>query len=377
MDLGKIREEIDAIDDELIELFEKRMKTVTAVAEYKKANNMPVFHKGRERDIVRRLSAKVDPELAVYTKMLYNTLFDISRAYQCKKINDKSELAARIEQAIEETPKMIPADAVVACQGTEGAYSEAAAEKIFSNADIRYYKKFRDVFEAVKNGECRYGVLPIENSIHGSVTEVCDLLSEYSFSIVKSAKIQINHVLLAKKGTKQIKEIFSHSQAIGQCEHYLKSLDGVKVTVCENTAVAAKMVAESERDDVASISSDICAELYGLEIMNSNIKDSDNNYTRFICISKDMEIYPGADKITVLLKLKHKPGSLYNLISKFASIGVNLTKIESRPICGLDFEFMFLLDMNISIYSDGFLELITELENETAGFVFLGAYLES
>lgn len=377
MDLSNIREQIDDIDNQLVALFTKRMKTVGKVAEYKKQNNMPVFHSGREREILNRISLLVDDDMEVYARMLYNTLFDISRSYQTKRISELSETAKKIAGAIETTEKILPASATVACQGTEGAYSQSATEKLFSNPSVMYFNNFRGVFEAVKSGVCRYGILPVENSIHGSVTEVIDLMAEYDFNIVKSTKIQINHVLLAKPGTKEIKEIFSHRQAIGQCEKYLKSLKDVKITVVENTAIAAKMVAESNRDDVASISSAKCAEIYGLQIINSNIKDSDNNYTRFICISKDMEIYPGANKITVMVRLAHQPGSLYNLISKFAAVGVNLTKIESRPICGLDFEFMFLLDMNMSVYSEELLSLLTELENSTAGFTFLGAYTEN
>ncbi len=377
MEIEKIREKIDSIDNQLIKLFAERMQIVGEIAEVKKESKTPVFNREREREIVNRLTLLVDEDMSVYVKMLYNTIFDISRSYQSKKINPKSELAKKIETALENTPKVLPSNVTVACQGTEGAYSEIATEKLFSNPSIMYFNNFRGVFEAVKHGMCRYGVLPVENSIYGSVTEITDLMCEYDFNIVKSVKIQINHVLLAKKGTKKINEIFSHRQAIGQCEKFLKSLDGVKVTVCENTAVAAKMVAESDRDDVASISSSLCGELYGLEIINSKIKDSDNNYTRFVCISKEPEIYPGADKISVMIKLQHKPGSLYNLISKFASVGVNLTKIESRPICGLDFEFMFLLDMNVSVYSEEFLTLLTELENSSSGFVFLGAYTES
>ena len=377
MDLSNIREQIDNIDNQLIALFAKRMETVAEVAEYKKQNNMPVFHSGREREILNRISLLVDDDMSVYARMLYNTLFDISRSYQTKRISGLSETAKRIADAIENTEKILPASATVACQGTEGAYSQAATEKLFSNPSVMYFNNFRGVFEAVKSGVCRYGVLPVENSIHGSVTEVVDLMAEYDFNIVKSTKTQINHVLLVKPGTKEIKEIFSHRQAIGQCEKYLKSLDGVKITVVKNTAVAAKMVAESNRDDVASISSAKCAEIYGLQIINSNIKDSDNNYTRFICISKNMEIYPGANKITVMVRLAHQPGRLYNLISKFAAVGVNLTKIESRPICGLDFEFRFLLDMNMSVYSEELLSLLTELENSTAGFTFLGAYTEN
>ncbi len=376
MNLNNIRDEIDEIDNQIAKLFEKRMETVASVAEFKKKNNMPIFHSGREREILNRISLLVKDDMSVYARMLYNTLFDISRSYQGKRIYETSELARSIREAVENSPKLLPSDATVACQGTEGAYSLSATERLFSNPSVMYFPKFRGVFEAVNSGLCRYGVLPVENSIHGSVTEVEDLMAQYKFNIVKSVKIQINHVLLAKKGTTEIKEIFSHPQAIGQCEKFLKSLDGVRVTPVDNTAIAAKMVAESDRDDVASISSVQCGELYGLQVVNSDIKDSDNNYTRFICISKNLEIYPGADKVTVILKLSHQPGSLYNMIAKFACLGVNLTRIESRPICGLDFEFMFILDMNLSVYSEGFMTLITELENSTNGFAFLGAYTE-
>lgn len=377
MNLEESRKRIDDIDDSLIKLFEERMEIVSDIAAYKKENDMPIFHRGRERDIINRLSSEINPEMRVYTKMLYNTIFEISRSYQSKKLVKMSKTAEKIKNSLEKELKLLPQSASVACQGTEGAYSQIAAERAFSNPSVMYFNNFRGVFEAIKQGMCSYGVLPVENSIHGSVSEVSDLMCEYGCFAVKGIRVQINHVLLAKKNTEEIHEIFSHSQALGQCEQFLKGLKNVKITVVENTAVAAKMVAESDRDDVASISSELCAELYGLRVIKSGIADSDNNYTRFVVISKEPEIYPGADKITVMLRLKHEPGSLYRLISKFSAVGVNLTKIESRPICGLDFEFRFLLDMNASVYSEDFLNLITELENASEDFAFLGAYTEN
>ncbi len=377
MNLEESRKRIDDIDDSLIKLFEERMEIVSDIAAYKKENDMPIFHRGRERDIINRLSSEINPEMRVYTKMLYNTIFEISRSYQSKKLVKMSKTAEKIKNSLEKELKLLPQSASVACQGTEGAYSQIAAERAFSNPSVMYFNNFRGVFEAIKQGMCSYGVVPVENSIHGSVSEVSDLMCEYGCFAVKGIRVQINHVLLAKKNTEEIHEIFSHSQALGQCEQFLKSLKNVKITVVENTAVAAKMVAESDRDDVASISSELCAELYGLRVIKSGIADSDNNYTRFVVISKEPEIYPGADKITVMLRLKHEPGSLYRLISKFSAVGVNLTKIESRPICGLDFEFRFLLDMNASVYSEDFLNLITELENASEDFAFLGAYTEN
>ncbi|MDP4118640.1 MAG: chorismate mutase [Bacillota bacterium] len=374
MDLSQIRKEIDEIDESLVKLFEKRMQTVRKVAEYKAEKGMAVMNSKREREIINSLTGKVSPELVTYTKILYNTLFDVSRSYQCKEIYKTSPLAEKIKTALKSTPSQFPASAIVACQGTEGAYSQQACEKLFYNPTIIYFDTFRGVFDAVKNGMCQYGVLPIENSVHGSVTQVVDLMSRYDFSIVKSAKIQINHVLLAKEGAKEIKEVYSHEQALGQCDDYLKSA-GVKTKVCENTAVAARIVADSERNDIAAISSPLCSELYGLKILKEDIANSDNNYTRFICISKDMEIYPGADKISLITTVSHKPGALYELISKFAAVGINISKIESRPIPGKDFEFSFYLEMYVSVYSEELVSLVSEL-SASGNFTFLGSYTE-
>ncbi len=376
MKIEDLRKEIDTIDSELIKLFEKRMKTAKNIADIKKMEGLSVTNKERERKIINNLTNKVSPDLSIYTKILYNTLFDISKSYQSKFINKGSDIANKISKALDSTTKTLPMSATIACQGTEGAYSQQACEKLFYNPSIMYFNNFRGVFDAVNLGMCKYGILPIENSVYGSVTQVIDLMKEYDFYIVKSAKIQINHALLKKKGTKEIKEIFSHNQAIGQCDKYLKTLKNVKITVCENTAKAAKLVANSDRNDIAAIASPACAELYDLEIDNSSINNSDNNYTRFILISKEMEIYPGADKISFIISASHKPGSLYNLISKFAAVGINLTKIESRPIPGKDFEFMFYFEMAVSVYSEDLSAILTEFENAPEQFNFLGSYTE-
>jgi chorismate mutase/prephenate dehydratase len=242
-----------------------------------------------------------------------------------------------------------------------------------------YFKTFDSVFAAVEQGLCDYGVLPIENSTYGTVNAVYDLMKNYNFYIIKSFKLHVNHVLLAKPGVKfgDIKEIYSHEQAIGQCSEFLKNIKTIKINICENTAAAAKMTAESDRSDIASISSPNCAQLYGLGVLRDNISDSANNYTRFICISKKLLIFPGADKISIMLTVQHKPGTLYSLISRFAVLGVNLTKLESRPIPGSDFNFMFYFDMDASTYTPSIMALLDELSESPETFVFLGSYSES
>ncbi len=379
MNLEEIRNEIDSIDDEILALFIKRMEATKHVAEYKKENNLPILNSQRERKIISRVTKGLADNMATYTKILFTTLFDLSRSNQTGLLYTNSTLKEKILNAIETTPKIFPCNETVACQGIDGAYSQIAADKLFKNADITFFNNFQGVMTAVDNGLCKYGVLPIENNLHGSVGEIYDLMKKNRFYIVKSIKLRINHSLLAKKGTdiKNIKEIYSHEQAIGQCSEFLKKYPGIKITVVENTAVAADMVSKSERHDVAAISSSDCAEIYSLCVIKDMLQNSDNNYTRFICISKNLEIYPGADKISIMVALPHKPGALYSLISKFSAVGFNLTKLESRPISGKDFEFMFYIDFNASVYSDETISLLSEFENSPEQFVFLGSYSET
>lgn len=378
MDMEKLRNEIDEIDDSLVKLFEKRMQSTARLAKHKKEHSVPVSDRTREREIIYRMSGKVAPELAGYTKSLYNTLFDLSKSYQNSLISPESKLASEIKKSLEGSEKLFPERAVVACQGTEGAYSQFACDRMFKYPEIMYVNSFDSVFEAVGRGLCRYGILPLENSTAGSVTAVYELMQKHKFYIVGSIKLCISHSLLAAPGVRLdgVKEIFSHEQALNQCSKFLSELKDVKVTVCANTAEAAKSVADSGRNDCAAICSGDCAELYGLSEITSGISNTENNYTRFICISKELEIYPGASCTSLMVRLPHKPGSLYSVISRFAALGVNLTKLESRPVPGSDFEFMFYFDVDASVYSPELAELITQLENELPGLVYLGSYNE-
>ncbi|WP_426350743.1 bifunctional chorismate mutase/prephenate dehydratase [Alloiococcus sp. CFN-8] len=378
MDLKEIREKINTIDEELVKLFIKRMELSKEVAEYKAEHKLPILNKAREREIISRVCEASPEELEIYTKMLFTTLFEVSRSYQNTLIHNTSSLKASIIRGLEEAPKLFPLKGLVACQGIEGAYSQLACDKLFSIANIMYFKSFEGVFNAVEKGLCPFGILPIENSSYGSVKEVYDLMRHYNFHIVRSIKVNIKHCLMGKSGTKlsDIKEIYSHEQAIGQCSKFLKDRPDIKITVCENTAMAAKLVASSDRNDIAAISSHNCAALYGLSIISKEIQNSDNNYTRFICIAKDLMIYPGADRISLMLSVPHEAGALYSVISKFSSLGLNLTKLESRPIPGSDFEFMFYFDFEASVLRDEVVQLLNELSLESELFVFLGSYSE-
>ena len=379
MKLEEIRNEIDLIDKELVSLFIRRMNCSAQVAEYKKQNNLPVLDASRERALLSKISDLSGEEFEEYSRTLYSTILSLSRSYQHKASNESSMLYNEITEALESTPKLFPERATIACQGVEGAYSQIAAERLFNAPDIVFFSNWEKVFSAIEAGLCRYGVIPIENSTAGSVKRVYDLMISKNFKIVRSVRIKINHCLLAKKGTKlsDITEIFSHEQAINQCSSFLASLGNkVKITAVENTARAAQIVAESDRTDIASLSSNSCASLYSLETLISSVQDNGNNHTRFICITNKTEIYPGADRTSLMIVAPHKPGSLYKILSRFNALGINLLKLESRPIPERDFEFAFYFDLESSVYSPRLAALLAELERECDEFSYLGSYSE-
>lgn len=378
MDLNELRNEINSIDEEILDLFLRRMDVAAQVAAYKRENNLPIYQPQREREILKKVADQAGPDMGGYARVLFSMLMELSKSAQNKQNNRELELHRHIAQAIENTPKLFPQAPMVACQGVEGANSQIACEKIFKSPFIMYFKSFESVFSAIEQGLCQYGILPIENSTAGSVKKVYDLMIRHNFSIVRTFRLKVDHNLLVKPGTSllDIKEIYSHEQALSQCSSFLEKLPGVKVIAVENTAVAAQMVASSDRSDIAAISSRSCAELYGLTNIAPGIQDKDNNRTRFICISKKLEIYPGADKTSIMMVLPHKPGSLYRVLARLYALGINVTKLESRPIPDRDFEFMFYFDLETSIYSEEFIQLMCELDDLCEEFKYLGSYSE-
>ena len=379
MELNDLRKQIDEIDEQLVGLFKRRMNVSADVAEYKRQTGMSVLDTSRERALLNKVSELSGEEYEEYTRTLYSTILDLSRSYQHRKLGDTSRLYTEIEEALETTPKLFPERAMVACQGVEGAYSQIAAERLFHTPNIMFFSDWERVFSAIEAGMCRYGVIPIENSTAGSVKKVYDLMISHNFKIVRTVRIKIDHNLLVKTGTKMedIKEIVSHEQAISQCSGFLATMfPNAKITRVENTAKAAQMVAGSDRCDLASLSSRACAAQYGLDVIASSVQDNGNNHTRFICITNKLEVYPGADRTTLMLVAPHKPGSLYRILSRFNSLGINLLKLESRPIPDRDFEFMFYFDLEAPVYSEKFAQLLSELEKECDEFTYLGSYLE-
>jgi len=378
MDINELRQQIDGIDDQLVSLFVQRMDIAAQIADYKKDKHLPIYVPAREREKLQAVAEKAGPEMANYTRVLYSMLFELSRSYQSKQTTTTTPLYQKITDSIENTPKLFPQTPMVACQGVEGAYSQIACERMIKSPFIMYFKNFEGVFNAIEQGLCRYGILPIENSTAGSVKKIYDLMIHHNFSIVRSFRLKIDHNLLANRGAtiSGIKEIYSHEQAINQCSAFLSGLQGVRIIPVENTAVAAEMVAKSGRLDIAALSSHTCEELYGLKSLADSVQDKGNNRTRFICISKDLEIYPGSDKTSIMMVLSHKPGALYKVLARLYTLGINVIKLESRPIPDRDFEFMFYFDLETSIYSEEFVQLMCELDDLCEEFKYLGSYTE-
>jgi len=377
MELSEIRTKIDAVDDELLRLFLERMDLAEEVAKYKNEHDLPILNRERERAVLAGVMEKAG-DRERYAYHLFSTLMELAKSRQAELINTPTRVAAQVKASLAAGGELFPQTGLVACQGVEGANSQVACDRLLPRGNIVFVKTFGAVVSAVESGLCKFGVLPIENSSNGSVRAVYELLQSHKLSIVRSTRLCIRHELMAKPGVKMedITEIYSHEQAIGQCSKFLNSLNGVRVIPCDNTAAAAKMVAESGSRNVAAISSHPCAALYGLECVNDSIQDSDNNYTRFICVTKDPVIYSGANRISLIISTDNKPGALYEILSKLAALGINMTKLESCPVTGRNFEFIFLVEIEASVQDSSVMAMLQELERSCGSFQYLGSYAE-
>ncbi len=377
-DLEDIRKRIDGIDKQISSLFLERMDAAADVAEYKRSVGMPVFDRSRERDIVARATERVPANLSSYAAVLETVLIEASREAQYQRLGLKSEAAQRVTDALAEQSDLFPQQAYVACQGVEGAYQQMACDRIFKRAQISYFDSFDGVFRAVEQGFCQFGVLPIENSTAGSVNHVFDLMMSHDFHIVRTCRLKIDHCLLVNPGTTidDIKVIYSHEQAIRQCADYLANHPDIEVHSCENTAIASKRVAESGDKSVAAIASRSCANLYDLDVLEQSVQDQQNNYTRFACIAKDLAIYPGADRTSLMAVISNDPGSLYKVLARFYALNINLIKLESRPIPDRDFEFMFYFDLECPAAAPEFKNLMNSLSDVCDELRYLGSYSE-
>lgn len=379
MELTDIRRRLDEIDTELIGLFQERMELAGDVARAKAGTGKAVFDPAREREKLAWAARTVPSELSSQAVTLFSLLMSMNKAAQQRALRrgDESSPAHAAFRALMPYDRPFPTRAEVACQGVEGAYSQIAACRLFKLPTISFQPTFEDVFRAVRDGSSAYGVLPIENSTAGSVNAVYDLIAKYRFSIVRSLRLKIDHNLLANPGAAlgDITCVYSHEQAIAQCSGYLARL-GCRVHVCENTAQAASQVASSGRTDVAALSSRDCAALYGLTVLDEDVQDSDNNYTRFVVISAEPQVFPGATRTSLMLTVSHEPGSLYRVLERIYALDINLVKLESRPIPGRDFEFMFYFDLDCRFGSPALGDLLDGIDDVCEQCTYLGSYQE-
>lgn len=366
-----VRKEIDDIDSELKSLLVKRMKCSERVAGIKIEASMPVYDAEREKAIFERIRNEYG-EYGFSLSAIYTTIMSVSRAKQHEIFSGGKEIR-EIEKNAEHD---IDIDApIIACQGVEGAYSHKAAAGFRANGIFQYKETWKEVFEAIEKGSVDFGVLPVENSSAGSVSDVYKLIMEYRFYIVETVAVKVEHCIAVSPFCKEIKKVISHPQGLSQCSMYIEEKD-YKIEEFSNTATAAKYISESKSEDSAAICSEYAAEKYGLKIISRNIQNVKDNTTRFAVISKKPYLPTNAEKISLCFSLPHVTGSLYNVLERFSIVGLNLTKIESKPILGKKFEYDFYLDFTGNIHDTETLDLICSLYEELPRFSFLGNYNE-
>lgn len=371
--LETLRNEIDEIDRQILSLFEKRMNTVKQVSSYKMAHHLPVLHKERERQVIENGIKQVNRENQNNARILLETLMQLSRWSQQEQLyQTHSQVNEILKQINSNTP--LPQNPVIACQGVKGSYSWLAAKQKFPNGNIQMSQVFSQVFDKVLNGEVDFGILPIENSNTGSVGEVYQLMREHEFYINFDIKLKIQHCLAARPETalEDVQAVYSHSQALAQCSQYINR-HHFKRVAWNNTASAAQFVSSSNRP-IAAICSKESAKVYGLSVLEDNIQCNNQNYTRFIVISKRLYLRTDCDTIATALTLPHSAGTLHKLLARFSFCQINLKKIESRPIGTKEFDVIFYLDFSGNIHNPETIRIINDLYTELDDFTFLGNY---
>ncbi len=375
MSLQPIREEIDRIDQELVTLFKKRMDCAKQVGEYKKTNGLSVLNEAREKEILDSAET-AGGEYGHAARLLFSSIMELSRALQHDITGSGKALRTLLESADFNFDNQA-SGLKIACQGIEGANSHEAAITAFPNAKLVFFATWEDVFRAVQDEKADYGVLPVENSSAGSVSDVYDLLLKYRFFIAGALDLKIAHCLCAlpQCTLSNIEQVWSHPQGLSQCSNYIAK-NNLAAVPCSNTAVAAQLVAQEKRLNCAAICSEKAAQAYGLKVLLRNFQNSRDNCTRFIILSKKLFIPEAADKISLCFSLPHVTGSLYNVLCRFSCHGLNLTKIESRPMQDKPFEYLFYLDFSGNVRSPHVMNLMCALSEELPQFNFFGNYQE-
>ncbi len=376
VDLQESREQIDKIDSQIVELFERRMRVASNVADYKMATGKPVFDRERESQKIEKLSDMTED---FFNKKcvaeLFTQIMAMSRKLQYKKLETASEDS--MLERYEVVDRLASENARVVYQGVPGAYSHEAMTGYFgSGVNSVNVESFREAMQKVASGEADYGVIPIDNSSAGMVSDTYDLLQEYSNYIVAETFLKIEHCLLVKPSAdiKGIKRVYSHPQALMQCAKFLDMHKGWVRESYPNTAMSAKKIAEENDFEQAAIGSPNCAKEYGLEIAARGINSASANTTRFIIVSSRRAFVRKASKVSICFEIDHRAGSLYGILSHIMFNGLNMTKIESRPIPEHNWEFRFFIDFDGNLADAGVRNALRGIAEESNALKILGNY---
>lgn len=353
VDLAESRAKIDEIDKEIVRLFQKRIEVATDVAAYKRSTGKKVFDPKREEEKIETLRALAEGEFNKSgVEDLFRQIMSISRKYQYQVLGPVvNEIPFREVDSLD-----VDEDTRVVCFGEHGAFTEQAMEEVFGKKITSFNKQsFREVMEAVAEGEAKYGVLPIENSSTGGITDIYDLLVDYDVTIVAEHVVKVEQDLLGLPGTSlsDIKMVYSHPQGLMQCARFLDEHSEIMTKSFSSTSGAAKKVAMEQDKSQAAIASKRAAEVFGLEVLKESINYESDNYTRFIIISNQRIFLSDANKLSLCFEIKHQAGALYNILSDFYYNDLNLTKIESRPIENRNWEYRFFVDVEGNVNSPG------------------------
>lgn len=376
MELTELRQEIDQIDAQMTQLFRRRMAVTQQVGEYKRAHGMKVLDPEREAQVLAGKVAQVEDALKADVTNFYESIMAISRRQQQRLLQEEDPWLDALHRDLNHVRAPLSAPRIL-YQGEAGAYAEQAAVDFFGESCTRrHVPAWEDIFLQLRAGEGDYGVLPIENTSTGSINQVYDLLSQYGAYIVGEQRVHVSHCLLALPGAdlNGIRQVYSHEQGLLQCGDFLKHYPDWRQCVMDNTAAAAKLVAERGDSTCAAIGSRRCAQLYGLQVLAEGIHSNAANDTRFVVVSPVMELRENRDKISALFTLSHQTGTLHRILTVFTAAGLNMLKLESRPIPGRPWEYRFFVDFTGDLTADGMDDVLREMSQASETFRVLGNY---
>lgn len=375
MELTELRDKIDVIDKQIVELYEKRMEISRQVAEYKIGTGKKVFDKEREEEKLRKVRAMAHNEFNSHGIVeLFEQIMSMSRKLQYKMLTEKGSMG---RLPFIEVDTLDKEKARVVFPGAEGAYTQEAMLEFFGkDVNCFHVDTFRDAMIAIDEGSADYAVLPIENSTAGIVNEIYDMLVEFENYIVGEQIIRIEHCLMAVPGTKidEIRTVYSHPQSLMQSSRYLQEHASWKQISMNNNAFAARKVAEDMDRAQAAIASAHAAETYGLEILEKGVNRSSTNSTRFIVVTNRKIFLRDAGKVSICFEVPHESGSLYHMLSHFIYNNLNMNKIESRPLEDRNWEYRFFIDFDGNLADEAVKNALRGLREEARNLRILGNY---